>query len=171
MFALAFVSLRLHDNVIKWKYFACALLALCVGNQPVTGGFPSQRPVTRSFDVFFDLCPNNREAGDLRRHRAHYDVMCLPMECWGTQVTCGSREQHVLCLCAHVLHIRGYGVLAKPTSTAQTKLFNTGTRFYSREVNGCTHSMWAWTRPCESVTGLIIRPTDTKRLNLIVGNL
>ena len=27
-----------------------ALLALCVGNSPVTGEFPSQRPVTRSFD-------------------------------------------------------------------------------------------------------------------------
>ena len=32
-----------------------ALLALCEGNPPVTGGFPSQRPVTRSFGVFFDL--------------------------------------------------------------------------------------------------------------------
>ena len=32
-----------------------ALLALCVGNSPVTGEFPSQRPVTQSFDVFFDL--------------------------------------------------------------------------------------------------------------------
>ena len=32
-----------------------ALLALCTGNSPVTGEFPSQRPVTRSFDVFFDL--------------------------------------------------------------------------------------------------------------------
>ena len=30
-----------------------ALLALCAGN--VTGEFPSQRPVMRSFDVFFDL--------------------------------------------------------------------------------------------------------------------
>ena len=29
-----------------------ALLALCEGNPPVTGGFPSQEPVTRSFDVF-----------------------------------------------------------------------------------------------------------------------
>ena len=28
-----------------------ALLVLCVGNSPVTGEFPSQRPVTRSFDV------------------------------------------------------------------------------------------------------------------------
>ena len=54
-----------------------ALLALCVGNSPVTGEFPAQRPVPRNFDVFFDLrliniWVNNREAGDLRRHRAHY---------------------------------------------------------------------------------------------------
>ena len=32
-----------------------ALLAICAGNSPVPGEFPSQRPVTRSFDVFFDL--------------------------------------------------------------------------------------------------------------------
>ena len=31
------------------------LLAFCAGNSPVTGEFPSQRPVTLSFDVFFDL--------------------------------------------------------------------------------------------------------------------
>ena len=37
-----------------------ALLAICAGNSPVTGEFPAQRPVTRSFDVFFDLCPNKR---------------------------------------------------------------------------------------------------------------
>ena len=34
------------------------LLALCAGNSPVPGEFPAQRPVTRSFDVFFDLRPN-----------------------------------------------------------------------------------------------------------------
>ena len=32
-----------------------ALLAICAGNSPVTGEFPTQRLVTRSFDVFFDL--------------------------------------------------------------------------------------------------------------------
>ena len=37
-----------------------ALLALCGGNSSVTGEFPSQRPVTRSFAVFFHLCPNKR---------------------------------------------------------------------------------------------------------------
>ena len=34
------------------------LLAICVVNSPVTGEFPTQRPVTQSFDVFFDLCLN-----------------------------------------------------------------------------------------------------------------
>ena len=32
-----------------------ALLALYAGKSPVTGEFPAQRQVTRSFDVFFDL--------------------------------------------------------------------------------------------------------------------
>ena len=55
-----------------------ALLAL----SPVTGEFPAERPVARSFDVFFDLRPNNgwvnnREAGDLRRHGAQNDVTVM----------------------------------------------------------------------------------------------
>ena len=35
-----------------------ALLVLCAGNSLVTDEFHSQRPVTRNFDVFFDLCMN-----------------------------------------------------------------------------------------------------------------
>ena len=59
-----------------------ALLAICARNSAVSGKFPAQRPVTRRFDVFFDLClnkrwVNNREAGDLRRYRAHYDVTVM----------------------------------------------------------------------------------------------
>ena len=48
-----------------------ALLAICAENSPVTGEFPTQRPVTRCFDVFFHVywC--------LRRHRAHYDVIVM----------------------------------------------------------------------------------------------
>ena len=37
-----------------------ALLVFCAGNSPVTSEFPAQRPVTRSFEVFFDLHLNNR---------------------------------------------------------------------------------------------------------------
>ena len=45
-----------------------AYLVLCEGNPPVTGGFPSQRPVTRSFDVFFDLRMKKRSSKQ-SRHR------------------------------------------------------------------------------------------------------
>ena len=37
-----------------------ASLALYAWNSPVTGELPSQRPLTRSFDVFFDLRLNKR---------------------------------------------------------------------------------------------------------------
>ena len=44
-----------------------ALLVLCTRNSLVTGEFPSQRPVTRSFDVFFDLRLNKRLSKQSRR--------------------------------------------------------------------------------------------------------
>ena len=37
-----------------------ALLAICAGNSPVPGELPAQRPVTLSFDIFFDTPLNNR---------------------------------------------------------------------------------------------------------------
>ena len=37
-----------------------ALLVICAGNSPVPGEFPAQRPMTRSFVVFFDLRLNKR---------------------------------------------------------------------------------------------------------------
>ena len=51
--------IRLKDDCLPWwrhqmKTFS-ALLAIRAGNSPVPGEFPTQRPVTRSFDVFFDL--------------------------------------------------------------------------------------------------------------------
>ena len=53
-------------------------LLACAWNSPVADEFPSQRPVTRSL-MFYFLCAwingwvKNDEAGDLRRHRTHYD--------------------------------------------------------------------------------------------------
>ena len=60
------------------------LLLFCAGNSPLTGLFPSQRPVMWSFDVFFDLRLNewlskNRATDGTRRHRAHYDVTVMRM--------------------------------------------------------------------------------------------
>ena len=53
----------LCPHIIWWRHQMeafSALLALCAGNPPITGEFPSQKPVTRSFDVFFDLRLNKR---------------------------------------------------------------------------------------------------------------
>ena len=81
-----------HDDVIKWKhYWMKTLLALCAGNSPVTGEFPSQRPVTRSFDVFFDLRLNKRLSKQSRGWRfetpsrplwPHHNVEHIPLSCW-----------------------------------------------------------------------------------------
>ena len=55
-----------HATIMEcswWRYQMeklSALQALCVGNSPVTDEFPAQRPVTRGFDIFFALRPNQR---------------------------------------------------------------------------------------------------------------
>ena len=56
-------SSRVYTSLPWWRHQMetfSALLAICAGNSPVPGEFPSQRPVTQSFDVFFDLRPNKR---------------------------------------------------------------------------------------------------------------
>ena len=67
----------LHDDVIKWNI--SALLTLCAGNSPVTGEFPTQRPVMRSFGFFFLSAPESKldKAVDLKRYRAHYNVTVM----------------------------------------------------------------------------------------------
>ena len=85
LFQPQLVKKHYHDIMIDawWRHQMetfSALLALCAGNSPVTGEFPSQGPVTLSFDVFFDLHLNKRwstQFGDLIRHRAHYDVTVM----------------------------------------------------------------------------------------------
>ena len=42
-----------------------ALQTFCAGNSPATGEFPTQRPVTRGFDVFFDLRLNKKMSKQL----------------------------------------------------------------------------------------------------------
>ena len=55
------------------------LLTICAGNSPVTGEFPSQSQWREAL-IFSLICTwtngwvDNRDAGDLRRRRAHYDV-------------------------------------------------------------------------------------------------
>ena len=69
-----------HSSTMMTSSHGNALLDICAGNSPVTGEFPIQSPVMRSFDVFLDLCLNERlskqpggcrfetQSGPLRRH-------------------------------------------------------------------------------------------------------
>ena len=57
------MAMNVHHILAWWRHQMetfSALLAICAGNSSVTGEFPAQRPVTQSFDVFFDLRLNKR---------------------------------------------------------------------------------------------------------------
>ena len=56
---------RCSKSFLWWRHQMetfSALLALCAGNSPVPGEFPSQRSVTRSFVVSFDLRLNKQSS-------------------------------------------------------------------------------------------------------------
>ena len=64
-----------------------ALLALCAGHSPVTCEFPSQRPATRSFDIFFDLHPNQQVSKQWRRRWSETPSCSFWRHCNGISVT------------------------------------------------------------------------------------
>ena len=71
-----------HDDVIKLKHFPRNCMAICAGNSPVPVNSP-HKGQWRGVLMFSFICTwinnwvNNREAGDLRRHRGHYDVIVM----------------------------------------------------------------------------------------------
>ena len=58
-------------------------MAFCAGNSPVTDWIPLTKASDAELLVFTLICAwindwvNNREAGDLRRHRTHCDVIVM----------------------------------------------------------------------------------------------
>ena len=59
-----------------------ALMAICAGNSPVPGEFPTQMPALMFslICVWINGWVNNGEAGDLTRYRAQYDVIVMKAE-------------------------------------------------------------------------------------------
>ena len=70
-----------HDDVIKWKHFPRYWPFLWgIYRSPVNSAHKGQWRGALMFALIYAWINgwvNNREAGDLRRHRAHYDVMVL----------------------------------------------------------------------------------------------
>ena len=71
----------IHDDVIKWKHFPRYwLFVRGIHRSPVNSPHKGQ---WRGALMFSLICAktngwiNNREAGDLRRHRVHYDVIVM----------------------------------------------------------------------------------------------
>ena len=56
-----------------------AVLAISAGSSPVPGEFPAQRPVTRSFDVCFDLRLNKRL--DKQSWGLWFETLLRPLLC------------------------------------------------------------------------------------------
>ena len=70
-----------HDDVIKWKHFPrywrfVRGIHRSPGNSPHKGQWRGALMSSLIFD-WINSWENNREAGDLRRHRAHYDVIVM----------------------------------------------------------------------------------------------
>ena len=89
-----------------------ALLVLCAENSPVTGEFPTQRPLTRSFDVFFDLRLNKRLSKHSRdrwyetpSHPFSYDVTVINKQRVLMHGHQGWNVRHGLC---HIYMIYAY---------------------------------------------------------------
>ena len=56
-----------NTMMTSWNGNISVLRAFCAGNSPLTGELSSERPVTRSFDVSFDLCQNKGFSKQSRR--------------------------------------------------------------------------------------------------------
>ena len=72
---------RNHDDIIKWKHFPCYWpFVWGIHRSPVNSLHKGQRPGALMFSLICTLINawvNNRDAGDLRCHHAHYDVTVM----------------------------------------------------------------------------------------------
>ena len=75
------IKLHYHDDVIKWKHFPRYLpFVRGIHRSPVKSPHKGQWYGTLMFSLIWawiNCWVNNREAGDLRRHRAHHDVIAM----------------------------------------------------------------------------------------------
>ena len=100
----------------------CPLPALRVGNSPVTGEFPSQRPVTQSFDVFFDLRLNKRLSKQSRRQWFEAPSRSLWRNC-NSIVCCYIVRNSPFCPWHRFKRLHSFGILLSAQDSLTVVLF------------------------------------------------
>ena len=75
-----------HDDVIKWKYFPCYWpFVRGIHRSPVNSPHKGQWRGALMFSLICALnkrMVNNRETGEMRRHRAHHGVIVMSRKLW-----------------------------------------------------------------------------------------
>ena len=112
-----------------------ALLAICAGNSPASGEFPTQRPVTRSFDVFCDLCLNTR----LRKQSWGWWFETLSRPLWRHRN--GWVDAPLLHNHASWMHLKSLPDLMQPQILATMWIYN----YQNRNNSVIFCSIWYWT--------------------------
>ena len=100
-----------------------ALLALCARNSSVTGELPWQRPVTRSFDIIFDLRVNKRLSKQLRGWWFETPLRPSWRNCNGMvpRPWCIQIMRPVLCICLKMMRKSIIRVTRSGIHSASTK--------------------------------------------------
>ena len=108
-----------HDDIIIWKLFPryCPFVR-GIHRSPVNSPHEGQ---WRGSLMFSLICAwirawvNNRDAGDLRRHRTHYDVTVMSFM-WDPGQHCVSRRTRfcwvLFCCCHIIISLNSYHVFA-----------------------------------------------------------
>ena len=123
MFVLLVLKPEYHDDVIKWKHFPCHWpFVRGIHRSPVNSPHKGQ---WRGALMFSLICAwihgwvNNREGGDLRRHRANYDVTVM---CWYNEVSTMAADAMSSAFTIFIMRIKRADTFHEPRHIGVEKL-------------------------------------------------
>ena len=117
-----------------------ALPAICAENSPVPGEFPAQRPVTRSFDVFFDLRLNKR----LSKQPWGWWLDSLSCPLWRHRNALGKFPRNQLCI---TLYIKCYVCIHSESRCVHNLILNG----VCAPIAYCDNTMCSWVQPSNRI--------------------
>ena len=143
-----------HDDVFKWKHFPLYWpFVRGIHRLPVNSPQRGQWCGALMFSVIYawiNGCVDNCEVGDLRRHRAHYDVIAMLYTwCYKTWFGYHRNTERCTCFCNAIVYMR---------STRIKFAYNCDVDIYMNSFDAFRHQ--AITRT--NADSLLIRPLRNK---------